>query len=242
MKFIQLKHNWDIWAKEDPLWAICTDGGKRGNRWDREEFFQTGNAEIVEVLDHIEGLGLDVNRGSSLDFGCGVGRLTQALASRFDYCVGVDISSEMVRLATEFGGHLGNCSFVENSENDLKIFANGTFDFIYCSRVLQHMEPADMVGYLAEFLRTLRQNGLLVFQLPSRQIGAKHIAKKILPISAINLMRRVVYRSAAVMEMYIMPQEEVLKAIARLDGTVLGIRETTASGSDYTSLEYVATK
>ena len=38
-------------------------------------------------------------RRSALDFGCGIGRLSQALAEHFDQVYGVDISPKMIELA-----------------------------------------------------------------------------------------------------------------------------------------------
>ena len=40
---------------------------------------------------------LSVRRSRSLDFGCGIGRLTQAMAEFFEVCDGVDISPTMIR-------------------------------------------------------------------------------------------------------------------------------------------------
>lgn len=44
-------------------------------------------------------LGHPRERGVALDFGCGVGRLTRALAAFFDRATGVDISSSMIEEA-----------------------------------------------------------------------------------------------------------------------------------------------
>ena len=61
---------------------------------------ETGEREISLLMHEMRSLGISVNQhGRALDFGCGVGRLTQALARRFDTVVGVDVSPQMVRLA-----------------------------------------------------------------------------------------------------------------------------------------------
>src|SRR5687767_8439812 len=74
---------WDELAELDPYWAICTAPDKRFGRWDREEFFATGEREVAEVLATAAELGLPRRHGAALDFGCGLGRLTRALAGRF---------------------------------------------------------------------------------------------------------------------------------------------------------------
>ena len=64
----------------------------------------------------------------ALDFGCGVGRLTRALAGSFEKSCGVDILEAMVTKARELNGQIGNCSFVVNNSTDLRVFPNETFD------------------------------------------------------------------------------------------------------------------
>ena len=73
----------------DPLWAILT-APQIGNKWGVEEFFKTGVHEIEEILRHIDSLGFPLKRRNALDFGCGVGRLTQAMAMHFSQCCGID--------------------------------------------------------------------------------------------------------------------------------------------------------
>ena len=95
----QLKKNWEEFAKKDPLWSILPIPEKKNNRWKIEELFETGHNEICSVMEYIEHLNLKINYHRALDFGCGVGRLTQALCEYFDDCVGIDISFPMLQLA-----------------------------------------------------------------------------------------------------------------------------------------------
>ena len=97
----QLQRTWEHLAQEDPFWAICTDPAQKRGSWDRNKFFATGERKIETVLQHARSLGLKLHyRGPALDFGCGVGRLTQALCNHFDECRGVDISPTMIRWQT----------------------------------------------------------------------------------------------------------------------------------------------
>jgi ubiquinone/menaquinone biosynthesis C-methylase UbiE len=159
------KQEWEELASVDPLWAILTSADRRGGRWELAEFFDTGEAEIAEVLTIADDLGDPVRRGRALDFGCGVGRLSRPLAERFRECVGLDISDGMVKLARELNEDRPNCRFVVNDAPDLEQFESDSFDFVYSSLVLQHMPSLEMVeAYVAEFLRVLRPGGLAVFQ------------------------------------------------------------------------------
>src|ERR1700739_2591516 len=111
-KLSGLKSAWESLAQKDALAAILTDQSKSGGKWDVIEFMATGDAEIEAVLQHLEAIGLRPDPGGAvLDFGCGVGRLTQALARRFPSCVGVDISQEMITQANALN-HYGHCRYV----------------------------------------------------------------------------------------------------------------------------------
>jgi SAM-dependent methyltransferase len=158
---------WERHAQYDPLWAILSDPTKKGRKWQLPEFFETGAREISVTLQTLAELGLTINREAALDFGCGVGRLTQALAVHFGSAVGVDISPTMIRLAEKLNRHPERVRYLSNVRDDLRVFDANTFDFIYSDIVLQHVEPASTRRYLPEFVRTLRKGGVLVFQLPS---------------------------------------------------------------------------
>jgi len=162
----QLKRNWEGLARTDPLWAICADPERKNNKWNASDFFLSGETEIGIVLDYLRSLGISLDKkGPVLDFGCGVGRLTQAMASHFDLCYGVDISPTMIELANEFNKRSSRCKYVLNDSQNLSVFENDQFSFIYTSIVLQHIEPKYSRAYLQELIRILRPNGVLVFQI-----------------------------------------------------------------------------
>jgi SAM-dependent methyltransferase len=161
------KQDWEEMATVDPLWAIASDPARKHGGWQVDEFFATGEAETAGVLEAAQALGYPRQWESALDFGCGVGRITRAMASRFQKAVGVDISEEMIKRAREVNSDHTNCSFVLNVAPDLHLFASGTFDFIYCSLVLQHLPDQRLARrYIVELLRLLRPGGVLVFQMP----------------------------------------------------------------------------
>ena len=162
-----LRQTWEALGETDPYWAILTDPSKKNNRWDPGEFFASGEAEIDCLMDAIAALPASVNRGIALDFGCGVGRLTQALCRYFERCVGVDIASSMIRLARELNRFGDRCQYVVNDAGDLRMFADGRFDFIYSNIVLQHIPPEYSARYIREFVRVLSPGGMAVFQVPS---------------------------------------------------------------------------
>lgn len=160
---------WDGHARRDPLWAILSEPAKKGGRWDTERFFQTGVAEISHILYHLRLRQITVVRRRALDFGCGVGRLSQALAQHFARVDGVDVSPAMVGLARSCNRHGERVTYHANDRPDLSIFPDGTFDLVVSSIVLQHIEPAVATRFLRELCRVLAPGGAIVFQLPARQ-------------------------------------------------------------------------
>lgn len=158
----RLKNDWESLAESDALSAILTDDSKAAGKWSIAEFMATGDAEIRIVMSHLAGLdSVPDFKGAALDFGCGVGRLTQALARRFASCVGVDISRSMIQKADSLNQY-PHCRYVTNSDARLP-FSDESFSFIYSNIVLQHMPRPLSKGYLKEFVRILAPGGVLVF-------------------------------------------------------------------------------
>ena len=163
------QRDWEQLAEVDPLWAVLTRADKRRGGWDRGEFLATGEHEVGEVMRTVEELGKPLELRRALDFGCGAGRLTRALAGRFETAVGVDIAEGMVETARALNSDLDGCEFRVNRSVDLGQFGDGEFDFVYSSLVLQHLPDRELVrGYVAEFLRVAAPTGLVVFGLPAR--------------------------------------------------------------------------
>jgi SAM-dependent methyltransferase len=158
---------WEEIAGEDPFWAVLSFPEQKYGRWDIERFFDTGEREIAEVMSHGERLSYPASRESALDFGCGLGRLTRPLARRFDTAVGLDISEKMIVRARDLNAGISGCEFRINPWPDLRDYPDSSFDLVYSGRVLQHLPGRnDIERYLAEFLRVVRDDGLVAFQLP----------------------------------------------------------------------------
>ncbi len=157
---------WERLAQIDPLWAVLSEPDKKGRRWVAEEFLATGEAEVAALLADLERLGFSAH-GEAVDFGCGAGRLSIALARHFEHVTSIDISPTMLAIAKQFAGSSPSITFVHNARPDLACLADSSVDLVYSNIVLQHMDAHLAVGYLQEFARALRPDGVLAFQLPS---------------------------------------------------------------------------
>ena len=178
---LEIQKNWDELGKLDPLYAIKVgikkEGGewesKKGGKWDLQEFFQTGIDEIDSIIKDMEQLNLKISYTRALDFGCGVGRVTQALSKYFDKVDGVDIAPSMIELANTYNRYEDRVHYYVNNKNSLEMFNDNTYDFIYSVEVFQHMHPQYQENYLSELLRILSPGGILVFELPSEYESLK---------------------------------------------------------------------
>jgi SAM-dependent methyltransferase len=166
MRLWQVRKHWNALAERDPLWAVLTKDEKAGGRWNAEEFFATGLAEVERDLASIRQSHPGLGTASALDFGCGVGRLTQGLARHFGEVRGVDISEHMIALAREHC-RLPNVRFDHNVRADLRAYPDGAFDLVYSRITLQHIAPAYSLGYLREFVRVLAPGGAVSVQVPA---------------------------------------------------------------------------
>jgi SAM-dependent methyltransferase len=245
------RRDWDELAELDPYWAICTTPGKRFGGWDAHEFFATGEREIAASLAEADPLGVPAAWAEALDFGCGLGRLTRALNGRFERCVGVDIAPRMVEAARELNADRPGCEFRVNPGADLAQFADGRFDLVYSSIVLQHVpRRAWIEAYLREFVRVLRPGGAIVITLPShiplvyrtqwrrrlyhglRRLGA----------SADTVYRRLRLQPIA---MSSLPERSVRATVEAAGGRVLGAHTWGAAGAanlGVRSTRYFATR
>src|SRR2546428_2170157 len=101
MTWDRIGWHWNQLGRRNPFGAIITRDNDPDAGWNAEEFFATGRADAARFLADLDGLGRTVGRRTALDFGCGVGRITRALADRFEMVVGVDVARSMVTRARE---------------------------------------------------------------------------------------------------------------------------------------------
>lgn len=226
MDIKELKKKWDYLGTEDPLWAILTDDSKKGNQWNEEEFFETGRRGAKAFLDLASHLRPGFPKRSALDFGCGVGRLTQGLAPFFERVTGVDISEAMIRKAAEYHRDNPSLGFVLNSEPNLQVFEDASFDFLLSHIVLQHVPAPLHEGFLKEFVRVLSPGGVAVFQIPQ-------------PFSDDWGSREFKPEEGGKIDMYGSPQESVLGWVQDAGARILQVVEDGACGPDHTSYRYV---
>lgn len=159
--------NWEGLARRDALWSILTDDQKKGGKWNDKEFFESGKKEVEDIFSLLSDFkGQPSGFDSALDFGCGAGRLTRALGSRFSTATGVDASPTMLELAREANASFKGLNFVLNQTDDLAQIESNSYDFVLSLIVLQHIPLPHSLQFVSEFMRILRPGGVAVFQVP----------------------------------------------------------------------------
>lgn len=198
------------------------------------------------MMKDIQSLDIQIQNKKALDFGCGVGRLTQALAIYFEEVYGIDIAPSMIKLAKEYNRYDNKCKFYLNTTDDLKIFPKNSFNFIYSNITLQHIKPLYTKRYLKEFIRVLKPHGLLIFQLPSRPNNIKtivrHILKNMLPSSVMQLYYKIRYANKPIMEMHGIKRENVVKLLKHIKAVIIEVKQLSNSKADWINLRYFVTK
>ncbi len=234
----RVRHQWTTLGERDPFWAILSVTDKKGGGWDQTAFFQTGVDEIDEVLRTAQRLS-PVRYGSAVDFGCGVGRLSQALALHFPSVVGVDIAASMLRTAVELNRFPDRCKYLHNVTADLSVLPDHSADFIYSSITLQHVVPALARCYIREFFRVARSGALVIFQLPCRPRSVVwRSIKSIAPVWVSNIVWRLRTGSPEAMETYSMSEKKVVQLIKEAGGEVLCVEDNQNGPPGWQSRKY----
>lgn len=244
---------WTHWGTADPLWAVLSDPSKQGGKWDLSEFLSSGRRDVDAILSELEELGLRPQAGRALDFGCGPGRLTQALAARFGQVLGVDISSSMLELARKYNQHGEKCQFVHNTSDSLDWLEHAAFDFGLSLMTFQHIPAASQRKYLQGLLAALKPGGVLVVQIPERRRRpnrAERITERVVRWGYNStpepwtwlLYWRARRRQANAIEMHVMSRRKLAAAANRAGSTLVASRPDDRAGPWFTSFMHVFVK
>lgn len=240
MKLQNIQKNWEGLAETDPMWSILTQKEMVNRQWDTVDFFSTGEVEVNNWFSHFEEL-KHLNSGRALDFGCGMGRITQGLCAHFDYVLGVDISGTMVDLANENNIFSEKCFYMHNDQPNLKDLESDSFDFISSYITLQHLPKEYIFSYIEEFLRVLKPGGVILFSLPTRPPFLYRFLIRIFTQSFVNNLRRLRYKMKYVMEMHWVSEAE-MKNFIECRGKLINMYPNSAVGEDWQEYLFLVSK
>ena len=250
----RLGQQWNTLAERDALGSVLTLPC-RAPGWEVDDFFETGRADVARLVAGIARLAPALSMRRALDFGCGVGRLTQALAAYFDDVYGIDVAASMIVRARQANRTRECCHFEVNRRPHLRQFDDDTFDLVYSRLVLQHIPQGLVRRYLPELVRVLAPGGLLVFQLPGEIDDPERAfceasvyggpLKRALPGWLVRAYRGVKYPLLRTdipdMDMFGMARERVVELVEGGGAQILAIEPDQGHGTSVPGFQYWVT-
>ncbi len=173
----KIEKQWDEFGEKNPYFAVSTYDKFYSENLSEEvlkEFFESGEQYAGRVWDEIRtNLKPDFNPARSLDFGCGVARLTIPIARRSGRTIGVDISRKMLSEAEKNAERSGlkNIDFIKGDDNLSGL--SGKFDFVHSFIVIQHISPPTGEETFRRLVDLLEVGGIGVLHLTYSHPGSK---------------------------------------------------------------------
>ncbi len=156
------KRFWDARAREDALYFV---ENRLRHRAPDEEWFWTEGERVLDAVLSAVGVEL-APEDSVVEIGCGVGRLTRAIAGRVGSVRALDVSPEMLALARRYNGDLANVEWIAGDGATLAEIETASASACISHVVFQHIpDPAITLGYVGEIGRVLRRGGWAAFQV-----------------------------------------------------------------------------
>jgi 2-polyprenyl-3-methyl-5-hydroxy-6-metoxy-1,4-benzoquinol methylase len=224
MLWAKTSAQWHHLGETEPYWSVLTQENYLQSHFQqsREVFYATGEHEAME-LDTTLKRHLIAPRplGLCVELGCGVGRVTSALARRYREVVAIDISAPHLLLAEEELQNQGinNVTFKQLTALE-QTQDYGPIDLFYSKIVLQHNPPPVMAILLKNLLSALSPGGVGFFQIPVFKADYKFLVEAYL-----------CEENQTNMEMHFFPQAALLQLVADAGCRICEIYEDDAIGT-----------
>ena len=146
--------DWRELGATQPYWGVLTHPDYRTENLtpaNLEAFYASGGEYISDIVRRLKAATGKPAGGRALDFGCGAGRLTEAMTAYARSVTGFDISPGMLAEARKRGG---KATYVD-------ALPEGPFDWINSFIVLQHIPPDRGLALIEDLLARLAPGGLI---------------------------------------------------------------------------------
>jgi SAM-dependent methyltransferase len=216
-------------ARDRPHWTVLTAPRFEPDQFEahRDQFFQSGRDAVGTFQAFAARAGVDLTSyRTCFELGCGVGRVTVALAELFSRVTGADIAAPMLEEAARSAAAFSVTNIQWLLTNRFAVYDEiPEFDVFFTGIVLQHNPPPVMGYLLTRLLGKLRPGGIAYFQIPTYRMGYSFLAEQYVEYPANNHI-----------EMHVFPQRPLLELIRRSGCRVLEIREDGATGDTYSQI------
>lgn len=157
-----MERYWDRRARDDAVHFV--DSRQARGTPDLPAFWEAGEQALDGLLGE---LGASLSGDERVvEIGCGIGRLTRALAPRVQSVDALDISEEMLTQAREHNPGLANVRWLHGDGTTLNPLPDAAYDACISFVVFQHLpDPELTYGYVGEIARVLRPGGWAAFQV-----------------------------------------------------------------------------
>lgn len=212
---------WEQVGREAPHWSVLTQDRFRPDAIGKnlDTFYATGrnDAQLVEGVLTRHGIAPEA-LPRAVEFGCGVGRVTLALARLFDRVTGCDISAAHLALAAA----QAEARIVDNvawhrSTPAAPMPPGQGWDFWFSRIVLQHNPPPVAAHLLRLAFAGLRPGGVAMVQMATHRVGYAFSVSDYLAAAA----------DPPAMEVHILPQAAIFALVREAGLEVLEVREDT---------------
>ena len=220
----RIQKEWQILGESEPYWSVLSaEEFKRANLTNIEEFYQTGKEDLARIFATLQRNGIDYSKSKTcLEYGCGLGRVTLALAEKFDRVYGYDISASHLESAAAYCSeqNISNIDFQHlNNLDRLKNLPK--VDFVYSVMVLQHNPPPIIGIMIREMIKALNPGGAAMFQVPTYRPNYS--------FSLSQYLEREVTESD--IEMHVLPQRKIFEIIGQENGEIIEVVEDRFTSS-----------
>jgi SAM-dependent methyltransferase len=144
---------WDSLAATRELATVAACG-------EREE--AGVRSSVQNCVRNIQELARISPQDEVLEIGCGVGRVGRELAPHSKSWTGCDVSDRMLTYAAERLKGIENIRLVLLRRGGLREFKSGSFDVVFATNMLCHLDELDRWRYVEEAFRVLRHGGRLL--------------------------------------------------------------------------------
>lgn len=154
---------WDKFGKIAPYYSVLVAEEFKPANLSAENlaaFFDSGSEHVSRLLEMIREFRPQFTPQTAVDFGCGVGRVTLALAKISSRVLAVDVSENMLEEAKK------NCA--KQGANNVTFMTTAEFlrspdesaDFVHSFIVLQHISSKTGYQLMEKLVSTLKEGGI----------------------------------------------------------------------------------
>jgi SAM-dependent methyltransferase len=161
--FQQVEFQWSRLGEQDPFWSVISDNKFSIELFGKyeQEFWESGCVDIDLISKTLKRYNIELVGDSLFELGCGVGRLTKVLSSRFAKVTAVDISKNHLDIAKKVTSNSPNITF--QHLQSISRFNMEPHDVFISLISLQHNPPPVQYKLLDHIMKSTRR--LAVFQI-----------------------------------------------------------------------------